>query len=108
MRSRCTAALIMPRFSRVSATITLWWMRVRPSPRADAAMFCSWPCRLLTSVTFSCLSAMVLTRDLFEGLATLGRDLLGRTDLRQCVHGRAYHVDRIARAVALGEHVAHP
>src|SRR4029077_5940327 len=31
-RSRCTAAAIMPRFSRVSLTVTVWRMRRRPRP----------------------------------------------------------------------------
>jgi len=35
-------------------------MRRSPSPRAEAAMLFSCPCRLLTSVTFSCLSAMAV------------------------------------------------
>src|SRR5579872_895425 len=57
--SRCTAAWIMPRFSGVSATVTHWRMRRRPSPRAEAAMLASCPCRLFTSVTLICLSLMV-------------------------------------------------
>src|SRR5262249_10353308 len=39
--NRCTAALIIPRFSGVSATVTLWRIRRRPRPRADAAMLAS-------------------------------------------------------------------
>src|SRR6516164_6609359 len=57
-RSRCAAVWIMPRFSRVSFTVTVWCLRLRPSPRAEAAMFFSWPLRLFTRVTFSCCSAM--------------------------------------------------
>src|SRR5215472_6412394 len=57
-RSRCTAVWIMPRFSAVSFTVTLWRIRRSPSPRAEAAMFFSCPFRLFTSVTFRCLSAM--------------------------------------------------
>src|SRR5215469_13503812 len=60
-RSRCTAAWIMPRFSAVSFTVTLWRMRRSPSPRAEAAMFFSCPFRLFTSVTFRCLSAMTFS-----------------------------------------------
>src|SRR6185312_2771104 len=46
---RCTAARIMPRFSGVSATATVWLRRRSPRPRALAAILASWPCRLLTS-----------------------------------------------------------
>src|SRR6266853_3061026 len=46
-------------------------------------------------------------RDLFEALAALRRDFLGGADFRQRVHGGAHDVDRVARPVALGEHVAH-
>src|SRR5215469_12701755 len=53
-RSRCAAVWIMPRFSRVSFTVTVWCMRLRPSPRAEAAMF-------FTRVTFSCCSAMTVS-----------------------------------------------
>src|SRR5207244_11436478 len=85
-RSRWVAAAIMPRFAGVSDTDTLWRMRRSPRPRADAAMFLSCPCRLFTSVTLSLLSVMALARDLFEALAPLGRDPLGRADLRPRVH----------------------
>src|SRR6516164_228465 len=58
-RSRCAAVWIMPRFSRVSGTETVWCLRLRPSPRAQAAMFLSWPLRLFTSVTFSCCAMTI-------------------------------------------------
>src|SRR3569833_562996 len=49
---------------------------------------------------------MALPRDLFDRLATLRGDIVRRTHGRQRADGGAYDVDRITRAVALGEHVA--
>src|SRR5580704_5637005 len=51
--SRCTAALIMPRFCGVSITATLWCGLRSPRPRTEATMLASCPLRLLTSVTFT-------------------------------------------------------
>src|SRR3569833_3130629 len=49
-----------------------------------------------------------LTRNLFQGLAALGRDLIGRENKRQSADGGAHHIDGIARTVALRKHVTHP
>src|SRR5262245_13756211 len=75
-------------------------------------MFFSWPARLFASVTLSCLLAMSvspgrLTKDLLEGLDALRGAVLGRTRVRDGIYRGTDHVDRVARAVALREHVAH-
>src|SRR3954469_6519413 len=104
----CRAALIMPRFSAVSFTVTVWCRRRRPRPRTDAAIAASWPYALRSCVTFSfpLLALMCSTQDVFEALAALGRDAVRRGNAGQRIDGRAPHVDRVARAVALGKHVA--
>src|SRR5271167_1834789 len=95
------AALIMPRFDGVSATTTLWPMRRNPKPFAELRMLANWPNRLLTKVTLIVLSDMALTHEFRDTLAALGGDIVRRAQLGQCIHGRAHHVDGIARAVAL-------
>ena len=45
----------MPRFSGVSATTTVWFMRRRPSPLAVARCRCNWPKTLFTRVTLTVL-----------------------------------------------------
>src|ERR1700733_4963523 len=102
----------MPRFEGVSATTTLCPILRSPKPRAELRMLASWPYMLLIKVTLilvpTFLSVMKLAHDLFDRLAALCRDVIGRAQLSQGVHGGAHHVDGIARAVALGKHVAHP
>src|SRR5512134_1033092 len=102
----------MPRISGVSATTTVWLMRRRPRPRTVARWRWIWPKGLFTSVTFTFLAGAffamaVSARDLGNCLAALGCDALRRRHARQRIHRRTHHVDRIARAVALREHVAH-
>src|ERR1700733_1558570 len=101
------AALIMPRFDGVSATTTLWPIRRSPKPLAELRMLASWPYRLLIKVTLTVLSDMILAHQFRDALAALGRDVVRGAQLGQRIHGRPYHVDGIARAVALGEHVSH-
>src|SRR5271168_1801068 len=101
------AALIMPRFDGVSATMTLWPIRRNPKPRAELRMLASWPYILLIKVTLIDLSDMALPHEFRDALAALGRDIVRGAQLGERIHGRAYHIDRIARTVALGEHVAH-
>src|SRR5277367_1302807 len=101
------AALIMPRFDGVSATTTLWPMRRNPKPRAELRMLASWPYMLLIKVTLIDLSDMTSAHEFRDVLAALGRDIVRGAQLGQRIHGRPHHVDRIARAVALGKHVAH-
>ena len=90
------AVFIMPRFDGVSATTTLWPMRRNPKPRAELRMLASWPNRLLVNVTLIDLSDMTLTHEFRDGLAALGRDIVRRAELRESIHGRTHHVDRIA------------
>jgi hypothetical protein len=52
------AALIMPRFDGVSATMTLWPMRRNPKPLAELRMFANCPYMLLIKVTLIDLSVM--------------------------------------------------
>src|SRR5260221_7569135 len=103
----------MPRFEAVSSTSTEWRIRRSPSPCTDARILRSCPAVLRICVT---LILPLIVRflgdsrpsgqDLLDGLATLRGDVLGRGDVRERVEGGAHHVDGIARAVALGEHVA--
>src|ERR1022692_122634 len=107
------AAFTMPRFDGVSATTTLCPIRRRPKPRAELRMAASWPAILLINVTlinvtFMDLPLMTLAQNFRDALAALGRNVIRRTQLGQSVHGGAHHIDGVARAVALGEHVAHP
>src|SRR5215831_4626734 len=110
----------MPRTAGVSCTSTVWPMRRRPSPAAHALCVRSRPFRLFVNVTLIFLSALIaLTfsiarcRARASGLhllhrqTALLRDLLRRTHVLQCFERRAYHVDRIRRAVALREHVVY-
>src|SRR5690606_2198550 len=90
-----------------SATSTVWWRRRRPRPFTDEMIAFSSPKVLFTWVTRMVLLAMALSQDLFHALAALGRDLIGRTHGRERIDGGTHDVDRVARAVALGEHVAH-
>src|SRR5690606_10001483 len=109
-RTRYATLSIMPRFSGVSATTTLWCRRLRPSPARHSACPGLRPCRLFSSVTFSCFrsaTAHTSTDDLFERLAALCGDRLRRAHRQQRVHRRPDDVDRVARAVALREHVAY-
>src|SRR5579863_413716 len=101
------AALIMPRFDGVSATVTVWPMRRSPNPLAELRMLANWPYRLLINVTVTVLSDMILAHQFRDALAALGGDVVRRAQLGQRVHGRPHHVDGIARAIALGEHVSH-
>src|ERR1700722_11812252 len=101
------AALIMPRFDGVSATMTLWPIRRNPKPRAELRMLANWPYMLLIKVTLIDLSVMTSTHQFRDALAALGRDIVRGAQLGQRIHGRANHIDGVARAVALGEHVAH-
>src|SRR4249920_2742720 len=101
------AALIMPRFDGVSATTTLWPMRRNPRPLAELRMLANWPYMLLINVTLIDLSVMTSAHEFRNALAALGRDVVRSAQLGQRVHGRAHHIDGIARAIALGEHVAH-
>src|ERR1700693_3015085 len=102
------AAFIMPRFDGVSATTTECPMRRSPKPFTDPRMLASWPNTLLIKVTFTELSVMALIHQFRDSLAALGRDIVRRAQLGQRIHGRPHHVDRIARAVALGQHIADP
>src|ERR1700730_8620679 len=102
------AAWIMPRFDGVSATTTLWPIRRNPKPLAELRMLANWPNRLLIKVTLIDLSDMTLAHEFRNALAALGRDIVRRAQLGQSIHGGAHHDDRVLRAVALGEHVAHP
>src|ERR1700730_5471904 len=101
------AALIMPRFDGVSATTTLWPIRRNPKPLAELRMLASWPNRLLIKVTLIDLSDMTLAHEFRDGLAALARDIVRRAHLGQSIHGGAHHIDRVSRAIALREHVAH-
>src|SRR5271165_4689514 len=101
------AALIIPRFDGVSATTTLWPMRRNPKPFAELRILANWPNRLLTRVILIDLSVMASPHEFRDALAALGCDVIRRAQLGQRVHGRPHHVDGIARAVALGEHVSH-
>src|SRR5271165_1747105 len=101
------AALIIPRFDGVSATTTLWPMRRNPKPFAELRILANWPNRLLTKVTLIDLSVMASPHEFRDALAALGGDVVRRAQLGQRIHGRPHHVDGIARAVALGEHIAH-
>src|ERR1700691_3700296 len=102
------AALIMPRFEGVSATTTLWPMRRSPKPRAELRMLAIWPNMLLINVTLIDLSDMALTHEFRDALAALGRDVVRSAQFGERIHGRAHHIDGVARAVALREHVTHP
>src|SRR6056297_83172 len=102
----------MPRFSGVSSTVTVWLIFLRPSPATQALWLARRPYRLFTSVTFSfcpLLSdlAIVLALYLVDFLAALRRDAVRRVHRLQRVDRRAHHVDGVARAVALGQHVTH-
>src|SRR5882762_623010 len=101
------AALIMPRFDGVSATMTLWPIRRNPKPFAELRMLANWPYMLLIKVTCIDLSGMTLAHEFRDGLAALGRDVIRRTQLGERIHGGAHHIDRVSRAIALREHVAH-
>src|SRR5450432_2111267 len=101
------AALIMPRFEGVSATMTLWPMRRSPKPLAELRMLASWPYMLLINVTLIDLSVMTLARDFRNTLAALGRDVVRRAQLGERIHGRAHHIDGVARTVALRQYIAH-
>src|SRR5579862_2977957 len=100
------AANIMPRLAGVSATTTLWPIRRRPSPRAEARMLASCPAKLLIKVTLRDLSLIRLAHEFLDALAALGGDVVRGAELAEGVHGRPHHIDGIARPVALGEHVA--
>src|SRR5271169_972570 len=102
------AAFTMPRFDGVSATTTLWPMRRSPRPRAELRMLASWPAMLLIRVTLIVFPVMTLAHYFRDALAALGGNIVGGAQLGERVHGGAHHVDGVARAVALGEHVAHP
>src|SRR5580700_7733445 len=102
------AVFIMPRFEGVSATTTLCPMRRKPKPRAELRILASCPAMLLIKVTLIDLPVMSLTHDFRDGFAALRRNVVRRAQLAERIHGRAHHIDGIARAVALGEHVAHP
>src|ERR1700736_9005 len=95
------AALIMPRFDGVSATTTLWPIRRNPRPLAELRMLANWPYMLLIKVTLIDVSVMTLAHDFRDALAALGRDVVRSAQLGECIHGRAHHVDGIARAVTL-------
>src|SRR6056297_2894164 len=100
----------MPRFSGVSSTVTVWLIFLRPSPETQALWLANRPWRLFTSVTFSFCPlplAMVLALYLCDFLAAFRRNTVRRMHRLQCVDSRAHHVDGIARAVTLGQHVAH-
>src|SRR5918994_177571 len=101
----------MPRFSGVSLTSMLWCRRRRPSPLAHCACPGVRPKRLFKSVSRIVLlpfaTSVSSAEELFGGLAALSRDLRGRAHLRESIHRRAHDVDRVARAVALREHVTH-
>src|SRR5260370_3259607 len=101
------AALIMPRFDGVSATTTLWPIRRNPKPFAELRMLANWPYRLLIKVTLIDLSDMALAHEFRDALAALGRDIVRGAQLGQRIHGGAHHIDRVSRAIALREHVAH-
>src|ERR1700688_417612 len=97
----------MPRFDGVSATTTLWPIRRNPKPLAELRMLANWPYMLLIKVTLIDLPVMTSAHDFRDVLAALGRDVVRRAQLGERIHGRAHDVDRIARAIALREHVAH-
>src|ERR1700722_11946353 len=101
------AAFIMPRFDGVSATTTLWPIRRNPKPLAELRMLASWPAMLLINVTLTVLSVMTSAHDLGNALAAFGRDVIRRAQLGQSIHRGPHHIDGVARAVALGEHVAY-
>src|SRR6202171_3824737 len=101
------AALIMPRFDGVSATTPVWPIRRNPNPFAELRMLANWPYRLLIKVTLIDLSVMTLAHEFRDALAALGRDVVRRAQLGQRTQGGAHHIDRVARAIALREHVAH-
>src|ERR1700735_4546644 len=101
------AALIMPRFDGVSATTTLWPIRRNPKPFAELRMLASWPYMLLIKVTLTVLLVMISAHEFRDALAALGGNVVRGAQFGQRIHGRAHHIDGIARAVALGEHVAH-
>src|ERR1700678_1157133 len=101
------AAFTMPRFDGVSATTTLWPIRRNPKPRAELRMLANWPAILLIKVTLMVFSVMTSTYDFRDGLAALRRNIVRGAQLAQRIHSGAHHIDRIARAVALREHVAH-
>src|SRR6202790_2266219 len=97
----------MARFDGVSATTTLWPMRRNPRPFAELRMLANWPYMLLIKVTLIDLSVMNLARDFRDALAALGRGVVRRGALGGPLQGRPHDVDRMARAIALREHVAH-
>ena len=71
------AALIMPRFDGVSATMTLWPIRRNPRPFAELRMLASWPYMLLIKVTLTVLLVMISAHEFRDALAALGRDVVG-------------------------------
>src|ERR1700729_3387733 len=97
----------MPRFEGVSATTTLCPILRSPKPRAELRMLASWPYMLLINVTLIDFSDMALTHEFRDALAALGRDVVRSAQLGQRIHGRTPHIDGVARAVALREHIAH-
>src|SRR5690349_15404914 len=103
----------MPITDGVATSSTVWWRRRRPSPRMLSRCICSWPCVLFSIVTLIFLPEAARfvfigsTQDFFDRLAALGGDLGRHVDAGQAVEGGAHHVDRVARAEALGQHVLH-
>src|SRR5215510_15765426 len=99
----------MPRIAGVSSSSTVWCSRRNPRPRTVLRCGALHAIGLFTSVTRSLfLSAIALTRDLFDRLPALRGDLGGRAHLAQPVERRAHDVVRIGRADALRQDVADP
>ena len=111
-RARRSPGASRPRSCRaprgVSSTTRESRIRRSPRPRTEARMLCSCPCTLRFNVTLSfCLAHGISPVISSSDLPRFAAMWSGDGHARERVEGRAHHVDRVARAVALGEHVAH-
>src|SRR5271168_3248375 len=76
-------------------------------------MLASCPNTLLIKVTLITLSEITLSvitlaHEFRDTLAALRRNVVGRAEFSQSIHGGAHHVDGIAGSIALGQDVANP
>src|SRR5664279_908021 len=103
-----------PRFTALSSTTTLWWMRLRPSERTDSRAGRLLPMVDLTWVTLSCATSDPLAgarpqhgcwSDVLDRQPATGRNLFRTLQVLQRLDGGVHDVDRVVRAERLAQHI---
>src|SRR5664279_939240 len=98
-----------PRFTALSGTTTLWWMRLSPSDRTDSRAGRLLPMVDLTWVTLRAISDPLSGTgaqhggrgDVLDRQAAAGRDLFRPLQVLQRLDGGVHDVDRVVRAERL-------